>query len=144
MLPLMHSGWSWLDSTIMALTAGKRIDDRGGFGPNPLNFGCLYILYLSPMHTADTPTRLISCRVESHRCRSVCLNSQLAHDHCRRIWYKKWKLNMMSRVEVEFCRVLCILTFWQSWPSFLFRSQLDWINYQHVQFSFFSTKYVVN
>jgi len=63
------------------------------------------------------------------------LDSQLAHDDCRRIWSKIWKLNMLSWVEL--CRAVYARTRRQSWLSFQFCSQLDWINSQHVQFSIF-------
>ena len=42
-----------------------------------------------------TPPTQLNCRVELRRRRRCVLNSQLAHDDCRRVWSKIWKLNML-------------------------------------------------
>ena len=57
--------------------------------------------FLNAQYTPLTPTRL-SCRVESRR--RCVLNSQLAHDDCRRIRSTIWKLDMLKIYPVELRR----------------------------------------
>ena len=81
-----------------------------------------------PIHTADADaTQLSSWVVSASRRRRRCvLNSQLAHDDCRRLPTEVWKLNMLRIYPVELSRVelcrWCVHTRRLSWPSLQFCS----------------------
>ena len=82
------------------------------------------------------PIFCVNCRVESRRRRRCVLNSQLAHDDCRRLPTKIWKLNMLRIYPVELSRVelcrRCVRAPWLSWPSLQFCSQWETSRTQHV------------